>query len=117
MPLELYTEDDALYASGTNAPMTGQPRPVVEATVAKYRGPGSIKVEGLHEFATTKGGKPLEAYAGKSSGTVTFSAPGDYVVHVTLNDYSDKGGGATGCCWTTAMLKVNVKPGVTTTGQ
>ena len=110
MPLDLFTEDDALYASGTNAPMTRTP-PVVEATVAKYRGPGNVKVEGLHEFATTKGGKPMEPYAGKSSGTITFSAPGDYVVHVTLNDFSEKGGGATGCCWTTAMVKVNVKPG------
>ena len=118
MPLDLFTEDDALYASGTNAPMTRTP-PVVEATVAKYRGPGSVKVEGLHEFTTTKGGKPMEPYAGKVSGTLTFSAPGDYVVHVTLNDFFEKGGGATGCCWTTAMVKVNVKPtaGARITGQ
>jgi hypothetical protein len=119
MPLELFVEDDALYASGTNAPMTGRPQPVVEATIAKYRGPGALKVEGLHEFTATKGGKPMEPYAGKSSGTVTFSTAGDYVVHVTINDYSGKGGGATGCCWTTAMVKVNVKPGAvpSTTGQ
>jgi hypothetical protein len=108
MPLELFAEDDALYASGTNAPMTRVPA-IVEATVAKYRGPGTVKVEGLHEFTTTKGGKPMEPYAGKSSGTITFSAPGDYVVHITLNDFSEKGGGATGCCWTTAMVKVAVK--------
>ena len=110
MPLELYTEDDALYASGTNAPMTGKIPPVVEATVAKYRGPGNVKAEGVH-FETLKGGKPMEPYAGKASGNVTFDKPGDYVLHVTLNDFSEKGGGATGCCWTTAMIKVNVKPG------
>ncbi|MEQ1908499.1 MAG: hypothetical protein ABMA15_06735 [Vicinamibacterales bacterium] len=117
MTLDLFTEDDALYAGGSNAPMTRTP-PVVEATVAKYRGPGEVKVDGFH-FTTIKGGKPMEPYAGKTSGTVTFSAPGDYVVHVTLNDYSEKGGGATGCCWTTAMVKVNVKPGpnARTTGQ
>jgi hypothetical protein len=108
MPLELFAEDDALYSSGTNAPLTRLP-PVVEAIVGKYRGPGNVKVEGLKEFHTSKGGKPLEPYAGKSTGTVSFSAPGDYVVHVTLTDYSEKGGGATGCCWTTAMIKVNVK--------
>jgi hypothetical protein len=68
-----------------------------------------VKVEGLHEFTTTKGGKPMEPYAGKSSGTVTFSAPGDYILHVTLNDFSEKGGGATGCCWSNSMIKVNVK--------
>ena len=108
MPLELFAEDDALYSSGANAPLTRIP-PVVEATLAKYRGPGNVKVEGLHEFTTIKGGKPTEPYAGKSTGTLTFSAPGDYIVHITLNDFSEKGGGATGCCWTTAMLKVNVK--------
>jgi len=108
MPLDIFAEDDALYASGTNAPMTRVPA-IVEATVAKYRGPGTVKVEGLHEFTTTKGGKPMEPYAGKSSGTLTFSAPGDYIVHITLNDFSEKGGGATGCCWTTAMVKVSVK--------
>jgi hypothetical protein len=118
MPLELYTEDDALYASGTNAPMTGRIPPVVEATLAKYRGPGNVKPEGFH-FETLKGGKPMEAYAGKAAGTVTFDAAGDYVLHVTLNDFSEKGGGATGCCWTTAMVKVNVKAPTTarTTGQ
>lgn len=108
LPLELFAEDDALYSSGTNAPQGARVPPVVEATVAKYRGPGTVKAEGFH-FTTIKGGKALEPYAGKASGTVTFSAPGDYIVHVTLNDYSEKGGGATGCCWTTAMIKVNVK--------
>lgn len=119
MPLELFVEDDALYTSGSNAPMVGRVPPVVEATVAKYRGPGAVVVKGLHEFEATKGGKPMEPFAGKSSGTVTFAEPGDYVVHVTINDYSDKGGGATGCCWTTAMVKVNVKGGAAarTTGQ
>jgi hypothetical protein len=117
MPVELFVEDDALYASGTNAPMTRTP-PVVEATLAKYRGPGTVKADGFH-FTTLKGGKPLEPYAGKATGTVTFSAAGDYIVHVTINDFSEKGGGATGCCWTTAMMKVNVKPGAvpSTTGQ
>lgn len=108
MPLELLAEDDALYSSGTNAPLTKIPA-IVEATVAKYRGPGTVKVEGLHEFTTTKGGKPMEPYAGKSSGTLTFGAAGDYIVHVTLNDFSEKGGGATGCCWTTGMVKVSVR--------
>jgi len=112
MPLDLFVEDDALYASGTNAPMT-RVRSVVEAVVAKYRGPGDVKVDGFQSFTTTKGGQPMEPYAGRSTGTVTFGTPGDYVVHVTINDFSGKGGGATGCCWTTAMVKVNVKPGST----
>jgi hypothetical protein len=109
MPLELFAEDDALYASGTNAPLTGRIPPIVEVTLAKYRGPGNVKVDGFKEFEATKGGKPMEAYAGKANGTITFSAPGDYIVHITLNDFSEKGGGATACCWTTAMMKVAVK--------
>jgi len=108
MPIDVWAEDDALYTSGTNAPMTRTP-PVVEVEVTKYRGPGTVKVDGLKEFKATKGGKPMEPFAGKSSGTVTFDKPGDYVLHVLLTDYSEKGGGATGCCWTTAMIKVAVK--------
>lgn len=108
LPLELFVEDDALYSSGTNAPVTRKVE-VVEAVVGKYRGPGNVKVEGLEKFTTSKGGELMQPWAGKSSGTVSFSAPGDYVVHITVNDLSGPGGGATGCCWTNQMVKVNVK--------
>ena len=108
MPLDLWVEDDALYASGSNAPMLQQP-PVVELVVNKYRGPGTVTVGKDHrKVVTIKGGKPAEAFAGKASTTVTFSTPGDYMLHVTANDYSGEGGGATGCCWTTALVKVSV---------
>jgi hypothetical protein len=107
MPIDLFVEDDALYATGSGAPRNTI-RDYVTALVTKYRGPGAVKVDGFRPFATTKGGKPMEPYAGKASGTVTFSEPGDYVVHVTINDLSGKGGGGSACCWTTAMVKVNV---------
>jgi hypothetical protein len=118
MPLDLFVEDDALYTSGTNAPMTRVPA-IVKATVTKYRGPGTVTAKGFESFTTVKGGMPMEQYVGKVSGTVSFSDAGDYVVHVLLNDFSGKGGGGAGCCWTSAMLKVNVKPanGARTTGQ
>jgi hypothetical protein len=32
------------------------------------------------------------------------------VLHVTGNDYSGDGGGGFGCCWTTSLVKVAVKP-------
>ena len=52
------------------------------------------------------------------STTVSFSEAGDYVLHVTANDYSGNGGGGTVCCWTTAMIKVSVSANpVHTTGQ
>lgn len=113
MTLDLWTEDDALYSSGSNAPMGARMPPVVEFVVAKYRGPGTVTVgKDLDHLTVIRGGKPMEPFAGKASTTVTFSEPGDYVLHVTANDYSGKGGGATGCCWTTAMVKVSVSAGV-----
>ena len=40
--------------------------------------------------------------------TAKFSEPGEYILHVTANDYSGDGGGGEVCCWTTAMVKVTV---------
>ena len=108
MPLELFVEDDGHYSNGTNALPTRTPT-LIEAVVEKYRGPGYVWVDGFNYFTTTKGGKILEPYAGKAEGTVTFYTPGDYIVHVTIQDTTGKGGGASGCCWTTSMVKVNVK--------
>ena len=48
-------------------------------------------------------------FNGKATTTAKFSEPGDYVLHVTANDYSGDGGGGDVCCWTTAMVKVAVK--------
>ena len=42
--------------------------------------------------------------------TATFSEAGDYVAHVTVNDYSGPGGGGFQCCWTYGDVKVTVKP-------
>jgi hypothetical protein len=109
MTLDIWAEDDGLYSSGSNAPLT-RPEEVVEVTVGKYRGAGKVTIAKMHEWEITKGGKPAEDFAGKTSTTVTFDQAGDYVLHITGNDLSGKGGGATGCCWTTAMIKVNVTP-------
>jgi hypothetical protein len=49
-------------------------------------------------------------YTGKSTTTATFSAPGDYILEVVANDISGVGGGGFQCCWTTAQVKVAVKP-------
>jgi hypothetical protein len=111
MALEMSVDDDALYASGTNAPF-GRQTPPVTFTVAKFRGPGTVTVDKTIEKVTTlKGGKPMEPFSGNVSTTVTFSEPGDYLLHVTVNDYSGKGGGGSACCWTTALVKVNVRDG------
>jgi hypothetical protein len=41
--------------------------------------------------------------------TATFSAPGEYVIRAQVNDTSGDGGGGEQCCWTTALIRVNVK--------
>jgi hypothetical protein len=111
MPLDFWVEDDALYSSGSNVPMTQAAR-IVSLLVTKYRGPGTVTVGKGHEKITTlQGGKPAEPYAGKASTTVTFDQAGEYLLHVTANDLSGPGGGATGCCWTTALIRVRVAGG------
>jgi hypothetical protein len=110
MPLDFSVDDDALYSTGANAPITGE-RQLVTLVVAKYRGPGGVTVAARPKLETIKGGKALEPYSGKGSTSLTFSQPGEYLVHVTANDLSGNGGGGAVCCWTNAMLKVSVAPG------
>lgn len=109
MTLDLWADDDAKYSSGSNAPMRSAPPPV-NLTVSKYRGAGNVTFGDVRPtFEALKGGKPDEPYTGKASTTVTFSEPGDYMLHVTANDYSGNGGGGSVCCWTTAIVRVAVK--------
>ena len=109
MTLNLYVDDDAKNSTGTNAPIRNPP-PAVTATVSKYRGPSAVTFdEAKPRFEVLKGGKPDEPYSGKASTTVKFSEPGDYLLHVTANDYSGNGGGGSVCCWTTAIVKVAVR--------
>jgi hypothetical protein len=119
MTLDILADDDAQYTSGTNAPMTKTPPPVT-LTVSKYRGPGAMTIsEPKPKLTTIKGGQPDEPYSGQASTTVTFAAPGAYMLHVTANDFSGNGGGGSVCCWTTAIVKVSVSGAApaTTGGQ
>ena len=117
IPLDLLVDDDAKYSTGTNAPMRNAPPPV-NVTLSKYRGPGVVTFgTAKPKFETLKGGKVDEPYTGKASTTVTFSEPGDYMLHVTANDYSGNGGGGSVCCWTTAIVNVSVHGPAATTGQ
>lgn len=110
MTIDLWIDDDGLFSSGTNAPASDK-EPLIELVVNKYRGPGKVTVgHGHHTLTVLKGGKAGAPYAAKASTTVTFSAPGEYWIHVTANDLSGPGGGAAGCCWTNGLIKVAVKP-------
>jgi hypothetical protein len=115
LTLDLWADDDAKYSSGASSPMRNAPPPV-NLTWSKYRGPGAVTfAQSRPKLEATKGGQPNEAYSGKAATTATFSAPGEYVLHVTANDYSGSGGGGSGCCWTNAMVKVTVSGGTATT--
>jgi hypothetical protein len=104
----LWATDDMKYTSGTNAPMA-KPRPPVTLHWSKYRGPGTVTFDNdrpdVEKLASAEG-----TFSGKSTVNVTFNESGDYVLHVTANDYSGDGGGGFGCCWTTGLVKVSVRP-------
>jgi hypothetical protein len=111
LSLACWTEDDAKYSSGSNAPLGDPLPPPVEVTWSKYRGPGPVAFgKAKLELETLAGGKVDEPFRGRGATTATFSEPGEYLLHVVANDYSGDGGGGEVCCWTTALVKVTVTP-------
>jgi hypothetical protein len=108
LAVTIWAADDMKYTSGTSAPMTST-RPPVTVRWSKYRGPGSVTFDKPGpEFEKLPAGEG--AFSGKATTNVTFGEAGDYVLHITANDYSGDGGGGFGCCWTTSVVKVAVKP-------
>lgn len=77
-------------------------QPPISVLLTKFRGPGDV---------TFSDARPRPGADGKFSVTATFSAPGEYVVRVQVNDRSGDGGGGFQCCWTNAHVKVNVAGG------
>jgi hypothetical protein len=109
LPLTVWAADDAKYTSGTSVPQRNPPPPAVILTWSKYRGPGSVTFDTARpEMEKLQSGDA--AFNGRATTNVRFSQPGDYVLHVTANDYSGVGGGGFQCCWTTALVKVSVTP-------
>jgi hypothetical protein len=106
--LPVWAADDMKYTSGTSAPMT-TPRPPVTLRWSKYRGPGTVTFDKARPELEKLPSGPAP-FNGKATATAKFSEPGDYVLHLTANDYSGDGGGGFGCCWSTALLKISVKP-------
>ena len=72
---------------------------LMNLTWSKYRGPGIVT------FANSR---PAVA-GGSAATTAKFSEPGDYVLHLLINDSSGDGGGGFQCCWTNGEVKVAVK--------
>ena len=99
-PLELkvWVTDDGKFTSSSGA----RPKRVVEPITlrwTKYRGPGTV---------TFANARPAVAN-GSATTTAKFSEPGDYVLHLLVNDSSGDGGGGFQCCWTNGEVKVAVK--------
>lgn len=105
--LTMWAADDMKYTSGTSAPLTSS-RPPLTVRFSKYRGPGSVTFDKPRPDVEKLPTGPA-AFNGRAVTNVKFSEPGDYVIHVTANDYSGDGGGGFGCCWTTSLVKVTVK--------
>jgi hypothetical protein len=110
LALTVWMADDAKFSSGSNAPMR-EPPPPVELTWSKFRGPGDVKFDAAKpKTEVLEGGQVNEPFRGKATTQATFSAPGEYVLHVVANDYSGDGGGGEVCCWTFGLVKVTVTP-------
>ena len=108
LPIDIWITDDMKFTSGTGAPVSAN-RPPVTTSISKYRGPGKVTFEKNRPPVEKQSGGNAP-FNGKATATAKFSEPGDYVLHVIGNDYSGDGGGGFGCCWTTALVKVNVRP-------
>jgi hypothetical protein len=106
LPLHVWVADDANVAPGARPPST----PAVTLAWKKFRGTGSVlfsndrpSVEPL-EFPAP----PSTKFRGKASTEATFSEPGEYVLHLGVNDWSGEGGQGFQCCWTNAQVKISV---------
>jgi len=109
LPLTVWVSDDAKFTSSSGARPKDTGDPVTVKWIL-YRGPAGVmfapdrpKVE--------KTDRPGSAapFNGKATTNASFTEPGEYVLHVTANDYSGEGGAGFQCCWTNGQVKVTVQ--------
>jgi hypothetical protein len=106
--LTVWVEDDAKLTTSSGVPPKDLDHPV-RVRWTKFRGPGDVNFsEARPVVEKLPGANSRMAFAGKATTTATFSAPGDYVLHVVLNDYSGEGGAGFQCCWTNGQVRVSV---------
>lgn len=99
-----FTGDDK--AGPLETPARGRGRggmtpPKFTASLHKFRGPGEVTFTPERPQANRD--------TGEVSATAKFSAPGEYIIRVQLNDASGEGGGGFQCCWTNVHVKVTIK--------
>ena len=110
LPLTVWVSDDGKLTTNSGA----RPRnlgPPVTVTWRKYRGPGAVTfARSKPDVESVEHGSPNVPFSGRAVTSATFSQPGEYVLHVTANDYSGDGGSGFQCCWTNGQVRVSVQP-------
>jgi hypothetical protein len=107
LPITAFVADDNVTGPGRARP----PDPPVTLVWTKFRGTGTVKFDPDRPKAVKAEDRlPTKTiWAGKAETKATFSAPGDYLLFLTVNDASGVGGQGFQCCWTSAQVKVTVK--------
>lgn len=98
--LALWATDDGIVDPNRRAPESP-----VTVKWAKFRGPGDVSF--------SEAAPKVDKADGSATTTATLSAPGDYILRAQGNDVSGEGGSGFQCCWTSAHVKVVVKPAPT----
>jgi hypothetical protein len=105
LALTVWVSDDAKFTSSSGA----KPKNLAPISLKwiAYRAPGRVLFSADRPAVQRIEGASA-AFTGTATTTATFSEPGEYVVLVTVNDYSGEGGSGFQCCWTTGQVKVTV---------
>jgi hypothetical protein len=96
LALNVWSTDD-----GIRAPEARRPAQLMTVQWSKFRGPGDVSF--------SKDEPAVDEKTGQSTTSASFSAPGEYLLRVQINDATGEGGGGFQCCWTNAHVKVTVK--------
>jgi hypothetical protein len=106
LTLTAWVADDAKWTTLSGAAPRGIATPVT-VSWTRYRGPGTVKFSSERPPVEKTAGAAV--FNGKAVTTATFSAPGDYTLHLVVNDLSGDGGGGEQCCWTFGTVTVTVR--------
>jgi hypothetical protein len=106
LPLEAWVADDGKWTTLSGAPPRNLSTPVT-AHWTRYRGPGPVVFSNDRPTFEKTGGSAF--FNGKATTTAAFSVPGDYTLHLVVNDLSGDGGRGEQCCWTFGAVHVTVK--------
>jgi hypothetical protein len=109
LTLTVWVSDDAKFTNSSGARPKSLGPPVTVKWV-KYRGPGDVTFTPERpEVEKTERKDSGAPFNGKATTSVTFTEPGEYMLHITANDYSGEGGAGFQCCWTNGQVKVTVQ--------